>query len=469
MTDKIDVKDVSQEAVHSYDLYQSHEKIYVRRIKGFFRSLRFFGGLFLFSLYFGIAWLNIDGRQAVLFDLPARKFHIFGLTFWPQDFMLLSWALIIAAFSLFLITVYAGRIWCGYTCPQSAWTWIYLWLEEKTEGQRNRRIKLDQQPMSLDKFLRKTAKHISWLIVAFWTGITFVGYFTPIRELVPEFLSFNVGGWALFWTMFFTLATYGNAGWLREQVCIYMCPYARFQSVMFDKDTMIVSYDLRRGEPRGSRKRGIDPRAEGLGDCIDCDLCVQVCPTGIDIRDGLQYECIGCAACVDACDSVMEKMNYEPGLIRYTTEHNLAGEKTRLVRPRLIGYATMLLIMVSLFSYTILSRIPLELDIIRDRGALHRITSDGLVENTYELKIMNMAEAGHRYTLIVEGIDGLTVLGADRIELDPGESRALPIRLETEPSNLSLPANTIFFTLTSLDDESITVTEESRFFGPSNF
>ena len=471
--DKIEIKDVTQgeanAVTQTYDLYQAHQKIYVRRIKGFFRSLRFSGGLFLFTLYFGLAWINVEGRQAVLFDLPQRKFHIFGVTFWPQDIMLLTWLLIISAFALFFITVYAGRIWCGYTCPQSAWTWIFMWLEEKTEGQRNKRIKLDAQPWNLEKAARKTAKHLSWFLVALWTAVTFVGYFTPIRELVPDLFSFNVGGWSLFFVFFFTLATYGNAGWLREQVCIYMCPYARFQSVMFDKDTLIVSYDPRRGDPRGSRKRGVDPKTEGLGDCIDCDLCVQVCPTGIDIRDGLQYECIGCAACIDACDSVMEKMDYDKGLISYTTEHNLSGEKTKMLRPRLLGYGAVLLVMMVMFAATIITRIPLELDIIRDRGALHRITSYGMVENIYTLRVMNMAEAPRTFAIEVEGIDGLKYLGDNQVELLSGEARSFAIRLEAKPDALPVPSNKILFTVTAADDEDVQVVEESRFFGPANF
>lgn len=470
MSKKITVKDVTSDSqAQHYDLYQAHEKIYIRRIKGLYRNLRFSGGLVLFALYFGLVWVNAGERQAVWFDLPARKFHIFGLTFWPQDFMLLSWAMIISAFALFFITVFAGRIWCGYTCPQSAWTWIFVWLEEKTEGTRNKRIKLDKQPWSLEKAARKSAKHASWVIVAFWTAVTFVGYFTPIRQLIPDLLSFSVSGWSLFFVFFFTLATYGNAGWLREQVCIYMCPYARFQSVMFDKDTLIVSYDPRRGEKRGSRKRGSDYQAQGLGDCIDCGLCVQVCPTGIDIRDGLQYECIGCAACIDACDGVMEKMEYPKGLIRYTTEHNLAGQKTKLIRPRLLGYGAAILVMMSLFAYTVSTRIPLELDIIRDRGALHRTTALGMIENSYSIRIMNMAEHERRFTLSVDGLEGISIIGGNEFSLSSGEALSQPIRLEVPPENIRVPTNSVIFTLIAEDDSSVTVTEESSFFGPANY
>lgn len=451
------------------DLYQSRDKIYVRRVKGFFRNLRFFGGLFLFAAYFGTLWLDWDGRQAVLFDLPARQFHILGITFWPQDFILLSWALIISAFALFLITVFAGRIWCGYTCPQSVWTWIYMFIEEKTEGKRNARIKLDKQEATLTKALRKAAKHFLWLLVALATAITFVGYFSPIKQLLPDLANFSAHGWAIFWIAFFTLATYGNAGWLREQVCIYMCPYARFQSVMFDSDTLIVSYDAKRGENRGTRKRGVDPKELGLGDCIDCDLCVQVCPTGIDIRDGLQYECIGCAACVDACDSVMDKMGYDRGLVRYTTENALAGKKTKLMRPRLIGYATALIIMIVAFAAVIISRVPLELDIIRDRGALYQMSQDGLIQNNYLIKIANMTDEPQVFDLTVSGMDGLEFRSEQLISVPGGDSVSVPTMLVLPKSLNQLPTNEIYFSITSSQDEKLSTAEESRFFGPANF
>lgn len=461
----------SEDAVQviATDLYQAREKIYVRRIKGYFRNLRFFGGLFLFAAYFGTLWLDWGDRQAVLFDLPKRQFHIFWITFWPQDFILLSWALIISAFALFFITVFAGRVWCGYTCPQSVWTWIFMFIEEKTEGKRNARIKLDKQEFSIQKALRKAAKHALWVLVALATAITFVGYFTPIKQLVPDLVGFGVHPWAVFWIGFFTLATYGNAGWLREQVCIYMCPYARFQSVMFDRDTLIVSYDAARGEARGARKRGVDPAELGLGDCIDCDLCVQVCPTGIDIRDGLQYECIGCAACVDACDSVMEKMGYEKGLVKYTTENSLEGKETHILRPRLIGYAAALSIMVIAFSVVLFSRVPIELDIIRDRGALHQMTQDGLIQNSYLLKVANMTEEPQTFTISVEGMEGLEFRTSQTVFVEGSGSVTIPTTLVLPPELNTLPTNKIYFSIQSETNDQLQSTEESRFFGPANF
>ncbi len=468
MTEQIPVRDVTppSKAGASADLYAAREKIYTRAFSGLFRNIRRVGGAVLFILYFGTAWINWNGRQAVWWDLPERKFHVFGATFWPQDFMLLSWLLIICAFGLFFITVFAGRVWCGYTCPQSVFTWVFMWAEKITEGDRNQRMKLDKAPMSANKFFRKLAKHAIWLAVGILVAITFVGYFTPIRDLVPDLLTLNVNGWAAFWIGFFTLATYGSAGFLREQVCIYMCPYARFQSVMFDKDTLIVSYDPRRGEKRGPRKKDADYKAMGLGDCIDCTMCVQVCPTGIDIRDGLQIECIGCAACIDACDAIMDKMNYPRGLISYTTEHNLSGQKTHLLRPRLIGYAVALLAMMSLFSYAVYDRPLVKLDVLKDR-VLYRENELGNIENVYTLKIMNKAQREQTFVIEASGLDGLVYEGRSEVRAEAGELVTIPVELSIAPEKLPSSTNEIVFSIRSIDDASINDDADSRFIGPS--
>ncbi len=468
MTEQIPVRDVTppSKAGASADLYAAREKIYTRAFSGLFRNVRRVGGAVLFILYFGTAWINWNGRQAVWWDLPERKFHVFGATFWPQDFMLLSWLLIICAFGLFFITVFAGRVWCGYTCPQSVFTWVFMWAEKVTEGDRNQRMKLDKAPMSGNKFIRKLGKHGIWLAVSFATGVTFVGYFTPIRELVPDLLTLQVGGWALFWVAFFTLATYGNAGYLREQVCIYMCPYSRFQSVMFDKDTLIVSYDPRRGEKRGPRKKDADYKAMGLGDCIDCTMCVQVCPTGIDIRDGLQIECIGCAACIDACDAIMDKMNYPRGLISYTTEHNLSGQKTHLLRPRLIGYAIALVAMMGLFAYAVYDRPLVKLDVLKDR-VLYRENEQGNIENVYTIKVMNKAQREQTFVIEATGLDGLVYEGRSEIRAEGGELVTIPVELSIAAEKLPSSTNEIVFHIRSADDDSITDDADSRFIGPS--
>ena len=469
MTEQIPVKDVTPKAnsgKNTVDLYASREKIYTKAFTGIFRNLRMVGGAFLFLLYFGTAWINWGDRQAVLWDLPERKFYIFGMTIWPQDFMLLSWLLIICAFGLFFITVFAGRVWCGYTCPQSVWTWIFMWCEKVTEGDRNQRMKLDKQPMSLQKLLRKSAKHSLWILIGLVTGLTFVGYFTPVRDLIPSLLNGEADGYAYFWVGFFTLATYGNAGWLRENVCIYMCPYGRFQSVMFDKDTLIVSYDTRRGESRGARKKDADYKAQGLGDCIDCKMCVHVCPTGIDIRDGLQFECITCAACIDACDSIMDKMGYPRGLISYTTEHNLSGQKTHLLRPRLIGYAIALLAMMSLFGYAVFNRSLVELDVLKDR-VLYRENEEGRIENVYNVKIMNKAQRTQTFVIEVSGLEGLHYEGKREVTAAEGEVFSLPVELSIDPDKLPSSTNEIVFTVKAVDDPSIQSDSDSRFIGPS--
>ena len=467
MSEQIPVKDVTPGKVETYDLYAKREKIQTRSYEGFFKNVRLAGVAFLFMLYFGTAWLQWGGRQAVLFDLPARQFHIFGATFQPQDFFLLSFLLIICAFGLFFITVFAGRVWCGYTCPQTVWTWIFMWAERVTEGERNARIKLDKAPMSANKLARRTAKHSIWLGVSLITALTFVGYFTPIRGLIADMFTFEMAGWALFWVFFFTAATYINAGWLREQVCTHMCPYARFQSVMFDKDTLIISYDEERGEPRGSRKRTEDHKAKGLGDCIDCQLCVQVCPTGIDIRDGLQYECIACAACIDVCDQVMDKMGYDRGLVRYTTENAMQGVSTHVVRPRTIMYTILLGLLSIGLVYAITQRTPLELDIIRDRNSLYRETADGLVENVYTLKIINMDKQDHRYRLTVSGVEGLQLVMKDPVvTVAAGEVLGLPVSVRVDPVVLDRAASEIKFSLVAESDPDLSRTEKARFLGP---
>lgn len=450
------------------DLYQSRAKIYVKEIHGFFQRLRTLSLCMLMGAYFLICWISIDGQQLVHFDLPNRQFHIMGTTFWPQDFVLLAWLLIICAFGLFFITTLFGRVWCGYTCPQTVWTFIFMWLEERIEGSRNQRMKLDKAPLSRDKALKKGLKHLSWLAVAFATGLTFVGYFYPIRELVPDLFTFNLSSdWAFFWVAFFTVATYLNAGWMREQVCLYMCPYARFQSVMFDRDTMIVSYDPTRGEPRGSRKRGQDRSDLPLGDCIDCNMCVQVCPTGIDIRDGLQYECIGCALCVDACDSIMDKMNYPRGLISYTTEHNLSGNQSKLLRPRTFGYGFALIAMMVAFSVKLGMRSEVELDVIRDRGALFQTSARGYIENSYTLNIMNKSDETRTFDLFVEGIPGIQINGKTQVTLQPEEVLTLPLVVEANPEAMTERNHDILFRTQMVGNDEVKTQSESRFLGPN--
>ncbi len=440
------------------------DKIHTRSFKGYFRRLRILGGALLFTLYFGTVWLNWGDRQAVFWDLSEKQFHVFGSTFWPQDLVLLSAILIICAFGLFFLTVLAGRVWCGYTCPQSVWMWVFMWAEKVTEGDRNQRIKLDRAPMSAVKLLKRAQKHTLWLLISLATAVTFVGYFTPIRELVSNLVTMEVGKMALFWIFFFTAATYINAGWLREKVCLHMCPYGRFQSSMLDRDSLVITYDAARGESRGRRKRGADYRSEGLGDCIDCQMCVQVCPTGIDIRDGLQMECIGCAACIDACDSIMDRMGYDPGLIRYTSERELEGGGLRIIRPRMLGYAVVLLAMFVALSWFIISRPMLTLDIEKDRG-LFRYNAEGQIENSYVLKILNKSQQSQRYNISVSGLEGLQLSSTATGLVGSGERVELPVSVSVAPESLKTEVNTIRFHLWTGNEPELKLVENSKFTG----
>jgi cytochrome c oxidase accessory protein FixG len=447
-------------------LYAKRKKIYPRIAFGFFSRLKALSGIILLGIYYLFPWFQWNNRQAVLFDLPGRQFHVFSLTFWPQDFIYLAFLLIIAGISLFFFTTLAGRLWCGFACPQTIWTDSFLWLERLVEGNRSQQIKLDHAPLTLRKFRIKATKHLLWLTFALWTGFTFIGYFTPIRELGQHLISFNLSGWETFWLLFYSLATYGNAGWLREQICTYMCPYARFQSAMFDKETLIIAYDERRGEPRGSRKRKTDPKTQGLGDCINCTMCVQVCPVGIDIRDGLQYQCISCSACIDACDEIMDKMNYPRGLVRYTTENSLNGIPTQGFRPRIFVYGGILLALFIGLIYAISTRVLIQVDVIRDRNSLFRETITGLIENVYTLKIMNMDDKPHRYEITVNGIEGLQLAKYQPIEISASTVEDISLSLLAKRENLHKPSMEVTFQFVATDDPQLTVTEQARFLGP---
>ena len=446
-------------------LYAKREKIHPREVHGLYAGLRIAAACVLLGVFYGLPWLRWEGHQAVVFDLPARKFYLFGLTFWPQDFVYLAALLVLAGLSLFFFTALAGRLWCGYACPQTVWTEVFLWIERLFEGDRAAQMKLDRAPRSARKLRIKAFKHGTWILFSAYTGFTFVAYFTPMRELWAGLTSLSLGPWESFWIVFYGFATYGNAGWMREQVCLYMCPYARFQSAMFDRDTLIIGYDPRRGEPRGSRGRGSDPRAQGLGDCIDCRMCVQVCPTGIDIRKGLQYECIGCGACIDACDRVMDKMAYPAGLIRYATESGLEGRPVRVFRPRVLIYGLLLVGLLGAFAYALSQRVPLGLDVIRDRKALFRERA-GRIENVYTLKVLNMDERPHRYELHAEGIRGLDLSLDGPIEAEAGAVVEVPVRLMAEESHLESRSTPVKFVLIAADDDRLSAREEARFLGP---
>ena len=497
--------------------YVSERKVYPREVSGKFNRLRVAAVFWLLGMFYVFPWLRWDGRQAVLFDLPARKFYVFGLTFWPQDFLFLAMLLMMAAMALFFFTALAGRLFCGYACPQTVWTEVFLWIESWTEGDRGKRMKLDAGPWNRDKLLRKGSKHLLWLVFALWTGFTFVGFFTPITDLAMR-APLGWGGWETFWVLFYALATWGNAGFLREQVCKYMCPYARFQSAMFDRNTLLIAYDPMRGEPRGPRKRGLGSvlqRARGLldkvtaydyvfrtsqhptaadnrlqahgtitfagagvqtepmpkfvpeqlGDCIDCTICVQVCPTGIDIRNGLQYECIACGACIDACDDVMDKMGYPHGLIRYSTQNAIDGKSTRVLRPRIFVYGFILLGLIVAWGWGVTHRAELIAEVLRDRNALYREVGDGQVENSYTLKLVNKSQQSNRYRVTLETTTPGIVLreGEQTAQANAQQVLSLPLRV-TAPDSVR-GRHEVVFHIENLDGSS-KETIESSYFGP---
>ncbi len=452
-------------------LYAAHEKIYPRGVSGVFSNWRWIMVWVTQIVFYGMPWLEWGQRQAVLFDLGVRRFYIFGLVLYPQDFIYLTGMLVIAALSLFLFTAVAGRLWCGYACPQTVYTEVFLWIEKLVEGDRSARMRRDEKPMSAEKFGRKFTKHFLWLVVAFWTGVTFVGYFTPIKELMGEFMTLSFGSYEIFWSIFYGFATYGNAGFMREQVCKHMCPYARFQSAMFDKDTLIVTYDTERGEPRGPRSKKADPSKLNLGACVDCSLCVQVCPTGIDIRKGLQYECIGCGACVDVCDTVMDKVGYARGLIKYSTENAMINHWTQkqvvshVFRPRVLIYTGILTAIVLAIFIGLVMRTPFKVNVVRDRGVMARIVDAGNIENVYRLQLMNATESTQHYKITVEGLPGLAITSETTFEVESTQARTFPVRVQA-PGDAHKPgSHEIHFMIESLDTPGH-LSEESKFLIP---
>lgn len=449
--------------------YEKHKKVYIRDVKGWWNSWRWAFVWFTQILFYGLPWLEWNGRQAVLFHLAERKFYLFGLVLWPQDVFYLALLLIISAYALFLFTAVAGRLFCGYACPQTVYSELFMWVENRLEGDRSARMKLDKGPITARKFRLKAIKHAIWISIALWSGFTLVAYFTPVSELLAA-IPYNLSGWELFWTFFYAGFFYMQAGFLREQVCKYMCPYARFQGVMFDPDTLVITYDPERGEPRGPRKKGVDTAA--LGDCVDCGLCVVVCPTGIDIRNGIQYECIGCGACIDACDPVMDKVGLPRGLIRYTTENALAKHFTskdvvgHILRPRIILYTVILTAITIAAAWSLATRVPLKVDVIRDRSLLAREADDGRIENVYNLKIMNTTEEPKRYSLAVEGMDGIEIVGERIVEVASAENHEVTIVVRVPPESGKKGANTIYFDIKAQNHDKIAVHEKASFLMP---
>lgn len=390
-------------------LFKKQEKIYPRRVWGKFRKLKWVAMVTLLGIYYGAPWLRWDRGeqspdQAILIDLNHTRAYFFGIEIWPQEVYYITGILILAAVGLFFVTSLFGRVWCGYACPQTVWTDLFVWVERIIQGDRNARKKLDESRWTFEKIYKKLLTHIIWLIIGLCTGGAWVFYFNDAPTLVDQIIHFDVPWTVGGWILGLTFSTYLMAGFAREQVCTYMCPYARFQSAMFDKDTLIIAYDEGRGEPRGKHKAG--DSWEGKGHCIDCDSCVIVCPMGIDIREGLQMECIACGLCVDACDNVMEKIGLPKGLIRYDTE---SKKKFTPFRPRTFWYGGIIALVGCLMLYSLLTRSPLEMNVIHDRNPLFVTLSDGSVRNGYNITIINKHHEDKGYVLTVQGMENASV------------------------------------------------------------
>lgn len=443
--------------------YKSESPVYVRKQKGRYQRIRQLTGLMFVMVFILLPWINYQGNQAILFDIGKQQFHIFSQTFFPQDFTLLAGLLIVSCYLLFFVTTWLGRIWCGYVCPQTVWTFSFIWVEEWLEGSRNQRIKRDKQPKTLDTVARKSAKHVVWGLMAFLTATTFMSYFLPTRELYLDLIALNWTGLTTFWVLFFTVCTYGNAGWLREKMCIYMCPYSRFQSAMFDKNTLLIAYDKLRGENRGRRKRKDNPKELGLGDCVDCNLCVEVCPVGIDIRNGLQYECINCGACADACDQTMTQFNYAKGLISYTSENALLGKKAKLLRPKIIGYGILSILAMIFMIYTIQVRVPIEFSVLRDRGSLFQVDFHDNVTNGYLLKITNKSQLDRHFNVSV--LDNNVSLSADKnILIKAGEIASVPVHLTMTPDDIKERVSEVSLQVSVSDMSEVKAVTKTKFF-----
>jgi cytochrome c oxidase accessory protein FixG len=465
-------KESSAAAYQSVLMFSKYQKIYAKRARGQFDNWRIAMVILTQAIFYGGLWLEWNGRQALLFHLVERKFYIFGMVFWPQDIIYLTVILIVSAYSLFLVTTIAGRLFCGYACPQTVYTQLFMWIENWVEGDRNARIKLDNGPLTARKVRIKFTKHFLWAALSLWTGFTLAGYFSPVRELWHNLLTWNLGGWEMFWIFFYAGFTYMLAGNMRELVCRHMCPYARFQSAMFDPDTLIITYDAKRGEPRGQRVQNAAAMQDRQGDCVDCGLCVRVCPTGIDIRNGLQYECIGCASCVDVCNQVMDKVGLPRGLVRYSTENAVSRNFGRqeiishIIRPRVVGYTAVLILVLGLATWFFANRIPLKVDVIRDRSIMTREVEDGRIENIFTLNVMNTEEQLHRYKIAVDGLAGIEVVDSADIEVPAAASQSVIVLVRVPPDSGSKGANTIHFDIVAKENPDIRVREKASFLMP---
>lgn len=453
----------------SPDMDATKKSIHPRFVKGKYQNIRVISMYAILAGFLILPWLRWNGRQAIMFDVTQAKFFIFGATFMPQDFYFFSFIFMIAAITLFMVTVYAGRVWCGYACPQTIYVHLYQHVEKWVLGERNKRMKFDKEPMSASKLGKKLLIHAIWLVFSAITALTFMSLVIGTDYLffnghTPFFLGWGKMAWIFFGII--TFVTHINGGYMREHFCVHICPYGRFQSVMFDKDTLIVSYDYNRGEPRGARKKNAEN--SGLGDCVDCTMCVQVCPTGIDIRNGLQVECIQCAACVDACNEIMDKVGYQRGLIRYTTERQLVeNQKTKIIGFRIFAYIGILSALFITAGVVGSTRDPLEMQIRHERKQLSIKNREGMIENSYVLTIVNKTDQKQTYHVKLEPVEGLTLRSRFKeLPLNANEPYNMPVSVIGDPAVIKQGQTPITITVFSADGQYSVSTQDYFSFEP---
>ncbi|MFP3920115.1 MAG: cytochrome c oxidase accessory protein CcoG [Dichotomicrobium sp.] len=434
-------------------LYAAREKVYPKLAHGTFRTVKWGVMAVTLGIYYLLPWLRWDRGanlpdQAFLIDFANQRIYMFWLDIWAQELYFITGILVVSALGLFLVTAFAGRVWCGYACPQTVWTDLMIAIERLWQGDRNARMRLDKRPWTFDKVWRKTGTHMSWLLVALATGGAFVFYFRDAPTLAVELVNGTAPAIAYVFLGIFTGTTYLLGGIAREQVCIYMCPWPRIQGAMFDSDSMLVTYRDYRGEPRGPHKKG--ESWEGRGDCIDCKQCVAVCPTGIDIRNGPQLECIQCALCIDACNEIMDKVGRPRGLIAYDTFRNIEAAKRgesapiRLIRPRTVLYSGLIVLVLGIMTLGLMNKTVLETNVLRDRNPLFIQLADGGIRNRYTVKILNKLYEPRSYTVAAQGLPGaqMEIVGFEgeaspQIEVPPSDVRALRVYIMVPSGDLA--------------------------------
>ncbi|MGB0682697.1 MAG: cytochrome c oxidase accessory protein CcoG [Magnetovibrionaceae bacterium] len=446
-------------------LYADHVKIQSRRISGTFRNLKWWAMGILLGIYYIAPWIRWDRGadapdQAILLDIAGRRAYFFFIEIWPQEVYYLTGILAFCAVGLFFVTALLGRVWCGFTCPQTVWTDLYIWVERLVEGDRNARLKLDAAPMSLSKVYKRVLKHSIWMLIALVTGGAWIFYFVDAPTAFMELVTFQASEAVIGFIALFTFTTYLLAGWAREQVCIYMCPWPRFQGAMFDEDTLVVTYEEWRGEPRGGARKGSD--FDHRGHCVDCGLCVQVCPTGTDIRQGNQMSCIGCGLCIDACNTIMPKFGLPGNLITYDSVNNQLSrmrkqpEHFTFFRRRTFMYLVVLGIITAVMLAGLTTRSRLEINMQRDRAPLFVTLSDGSIRNGYTYKILNMEREAKTYELTLDGVEGatMTVIGvADKpvptvtLQAKPDQVATFKIYVRADRAALEEKSEDITFVL----------------------